>query len=313
MQVKRSGYVFSLYVWNILRLWLVALALVAIVMAMLSNSYNYLLNYLFYRAEPTESMLTEFLDQDVLDIDEACAEIESNGGEAALSRSSTSMFFKDNVYQEGDRYRFSITIDADSLIDTGIYYDDEYNAYFGVTDASQLNDVIPRENYATEHLYFYEYAGRQLLLVMAYEKEDEMKGSLRVTFAPMGIYSLYMVKDLQEAGYSGTLYNYFIDGRETPVDFEDDDFKDLVIVLPFMFLALIPAILLTIFPVLHPIYQQLGKYARTPQKAAELVDANYEEFGILSREKQTLFLEDWVITKSPFKTGIQRNYKKQKY
>lgn len=312
-RVKRSGYVYSLYKLNIINLWAVALVLLAVFVGMVANSFNYLLNYLVYRSEPDAAAFTTFMNENVLDIDEVCADIAANGGENALDRSSTSMFFKDNVYQEGSRYRFSIPIDTDKLVDTGIYYDDNYTAYFDVGSMSELQELMPRENYSTQHLYFYEYDGMQILLVMSTELESEIGDSLRVTFAPMGIYSLYMVKDLQEAGYEGQLYNFFIDARETPVDFEDDDFKDAVMVFPFMLLTLIPAILFTVFPAYHPTYRQLDKYARTTQRAVEMVDENYEEYGVLSRDKKkrTVFLEDWVVEKSTFKTGIQRNYRKQ--
>ncbi len=311
MKVKRSGYVYRIYRRNILNLWVIALALVVIFAAMLSSSGNYLLNYLIYRSEPDQELLTEFLAQDILDIDEVCADIAANGGEEALDRASTSMFYKDNVYQEGGRYRFSVSLDPSLLTDTGIYYDEEYQAYLGIWDPSEVNSVIPREHYATEHLYLYDYNGYRMVLAITYDLDTQKGDSMRVTFAPIGVYSLYMVQDLQDAGIDGEICNYLVDCRETPVDFEDEDFKDIVIVFPFMLLALIPSILLTVCPVWHPTYRQLAKYARTPQKAADMVDANYEEYGIITEEKKTLFLEDWVSSRSLFKTGIQRNYRKQ--
>lgn len=312
MKVKRSGFVYSLYKKNIIHLWILAALLLAVFVGMLVKSHNYLLNYLFYRAEPNPQSLEEFVERDVLDIDTVCQDIEDHGGEMALNRTRTTMFFKDNVYQEGGRYRFSIPIVQENLTDTGIYYDDTYKAYTGITDRTQLQELVPRENYVTEHLYFYEYSGMRFLLVMDYELESELGDSLRVTFAPLGIYSLYMVKDLQTAGYEGELYNFFIDGRETPVDFEDDDFKDLVMVLPFVLLTLIPSILFTVCPVLHPTYRQLDKFARTAQKAADQVDQNYEEFGVVFEDKKEIYLEDWLVKKSLFKNGIEKNYKKQK-
>ena len=313
MKVKRSGFVYSLYMRNMINLWIVAGIFLLIFVSMLYKSHNYLANYLFYRSEPDQAALTEFLQRDVLDIDTVCADIEANGGEMALNRTTTLMFFKDNVYQEGTHYRFSLPIDESLLTDTGIWYDDTYRAYTGVSDHAELSGLIPRENYATDHLYFYDYNGMNVLLVTNYEVESEWKDTERVTFAPMGIYSLYMVKDLQTAGYSGDLYNYFIDLRQTPVDFEDDDFKDLVMVFPFVLLTLIPSILLFAVPTLHPTYRQLDKFARSIQKAAEQVDANYEEYGILEQDKKTWYLEDWIIRRSWLKNGIEKDHRKQKY
>jgi len=107
--------------------------------------------------------------------------------------------------------------------------------------------------------------------------------------------------------------NFFIDCRDTPVDFEDDDFKDLVMIFPFVLLALIPAILFTVCPALHPTYRQLDKFARSIQKAADNVDANYQEYGILVQDKKEWYLEDWIVRRSLFKHGIEKNWKKQKY
>jgi len=292
MKVKRTGFVYSLYKKNLINLWILAAVFVVAFGAMVYKSHNYLMNYLFYRAEPDTAALTEFLEKDMLDPAALSAEIEEKGGEMVLDRTHTSMFFKDNVYQEGGRYRFSLSMDPALLTDTGIYYDDTGRAYNEVWDNSTLNDVIPRENYATDHLYFYDYHGLRVLLVMDEDLEEELEESMRITLAPMGIYSLYMVKDLHEAGYDDPVPNYFIDLRKTPVDFEDDDFKDLVMVFPFMLGTLIPAILFTIFPLWHPTYRQLDKFARTIQKAVEQVDKDYEEFGIVSDEGKTWFLNE---------------------
>ncbi len=313
MQVKRSGFVFSLYKKNMINLWIIAGILLLVFISMIWKSHEYLLNYLFYRAEPDQAALTAFLEKDVLDIDAVCADIESNGGEMALIRSRTSMFFRDNVYQEGNRYRFSLPMDPEKLTDTGIWYDDTYRAYTGIEDRETVKALVPRENYLTEHLYFYDYNGLRVLLVMNTDKELELKERERITLAPLGIYSLYMVKDLAEAGYSGDVYNFFIDLRGTPVDFEDDDFKDLVMVFPFVLLTLIPAILFSVFPALHPTYRQLDKFARSIQKAAEQVDKNYEEYGIISEDKKTWYLEDWLVKRSWLKNGIEKNWKKQQY
>ena len=312
MKIKRTGLVYSLYKKNLINLWILAAVFVVVFGAMVYKSHNYLMNYLFYRAEPDTAALTEFLEKDMLNPAVLSAEIEEKGGEMVLDRTHTAMFFKDNVYQEGGHYRFSLSMDPSLLTDTGIYYDDTGRAYNGVWDKAELETRIPRENYTTDHLYFYDFHGTTVLLVMEKALENEIEGTERVTLAPMGIYSLYMVKDLHEAGYDEPIPNYFIDLRETPVDFEDDDFKDLVMVLPFMLGTLIPAILFSIFPLWHPTYRQLDKFARTVQKAVNQVDKDYEEFGIVSHEGKTWYLNEWLVKRSAFKNGIEKNYRKQK-
>ena len=313
MKIKRSGFVFSLYKTNMRNLWILAGVLLLILASMLYKSHNYLANYLFYRAEPDPAALTEFMEKQVMDLDEAYADIMENGGETAIYRQRTSMFLKDSVYQEGARYRFGIPIDPDKLEDAGIYYDDTCKAYMGYDSREAVKNAIPRENYLIEHLFFYEYDGLRFLVVLDTDKELELRDTERVVFAPLSVYGVHMVYDLHTAGYSGDLYNYFIDLRETPVDFEDDDFKDLVLVFPFVLLALIPAILFSIFPALHPTYRQLDKFARSIQKAVDQVDANYEEFGIVSEDKKIWYLEDWLVKRSWLKNGIEKNWKKQTY
>ena len=313
MQVKRSGFVFSLYKKNMINLWILAGVLLLVFISMIWKSHNYLANYLFYRAEPDVASLTEFVEASPIDLEAGYADIMENGGEMALYRQRTSMFLKDYVYQEGGRYRFGLPLDLAALEDTGIYYDDTCKAYLGYSDREAVKAEIPRENYLTEHLYFYEYGGLRFLAVMDTDKELEPKDRERVVFAPLSICSVYMVKDLYEAGYTGSVYNYFIDLRDTPVDFEDDDFKDLVLVFPFVLLTLIPAILFSVFPALHPTYRQLDKFARSIQKAADQVDQNFEEYGIVSEDKKTWYLEDWLVKRSAFKNGIEKNWKKQKY
>ncbi|MDD6024884.1 MAG: hypothetical protein PUC06_11745 [Oscillospiraceae bacterium] len=313
MKIKRSGFVYSIYKQNIIALWVVAAVLMAGLVYMLIGSGNYLMNYLFYRSEPDEALLTEYVTRDMLDYDTVMADIEAHGGEMALIRQCSTMFYKDNVYQEGGRYRFSLELTGENLTDTGIYYDEMATAYTGITDRAQLKELVSREHYIKEHLYFYDYHGIQLLLALDYDKElrGEHLGSQRVTFAPIGVYSLYMVYDLVGAGYTGGISNYLVDVRDTPIDYEDEDFKDFCMFSPFAIVFFVVALVLTIMPQWHPTYRQLQKYGRTIEKAVEKVEANYAEFGSETVDRKTMYLEDWIIKKSLFKTSIERDYRKQ--
>ncbi len=310
MKIKRSGFVYKLYVKNIIALWILALILSAGLMYIICHNtgYNYLANYLFYRSTPNAESLTEVASKDMLDMDYVMSDIEANGGNEALNR-SLSCFYKANLYQEDGRYRFAIQIDTDKLVDTGIYYDCNYNAFYAESRDAARAQINP-EDYITEHLYFYEYEGMNYALLLG--DDVELQETMRVTFAPMGVYALYIPYDLYNFGYTDSITNYFIDVSETPVDPEDEIFKDLCMYAPFALAALIAAILLTIVPTLHPTYRQLAKYGRTIQKAVEKVDADYDEFGIESEGNKTIYLNDWLVKKSTFKNGIEKNYKKQK-
>ena len=311
-KVKRSGFVYSLYRKNMRNLWILAGALLAVFLIMIWHSRTYLMNYLFYRAEPDMGALSAAAEENMMDLDEAWADIQENGGEAAIYRQRTSMFVKDAVYCQGDRYRFGISLDPEKLEDTRLWYDDTYHAH-PADSREAVKAELSREHFLTEHLYFYDWNGLRLLLVMDTDKELEPKERERAVIAPLSVYGLYHVADLYEAGYRGELCNLFIDLRDTPVDFEDDDFKDLCLLFPFVLLTLIPSILLWVLPALHPTYRQLDKFARSIQKAADNVDANFTEYGILSEDKKTWYLEDWIIRRSLFKFGIEKDYRKQKY
>lgn len=312
MKIKRSGFVYKLYKKNIAALWALALVLFAgLLYILLHNSgVNYLMNYLVYRGAPDGVALTEFTSRDMLDRDYVLGDIEKNGGEAALVRGATSCFYRANLYQQNGRYRFGIEVDPEKLVDTGIYYDNTGMVYRDCASREEANAQVPAENYLIEHLYFYEYEGMEYLFVLG--DDVPLEEHMRVTFAPLGVYSLFVVYDLYQDGYIGPLCNYFIDARETPVDPEDEIFKDLCMYAPFALAAMIAAILLTAVPTLHPTYRQLSKYGRTIQKAVEKVDADYEEFGIEAETKKTIFLNEWCVQKSTFKNGIEKNYKKQK-
>lgn len=312
-KVERSGYVYRLYRENILHLWLITVIICLALVAMVLSSGHDLLNYVVYRRAPDEAQLTEFLSKDILDYDTVLADIQENSGGMPIDRTPTTMFYEGNVYHEGGRYRFSMDISWDNMRDTGIYYDERGVAYTGITDRAQLGDLVPREDYPKEHLYLYEYNGLTLLVPVSYnmELDGQLKDRMRVTFAPIGIYSVYMIPDLYAAGIREPVCNFMMDLRNTPVDFEDEDFKDFCMFSPFALAFLLASILLSVFPALHPTYRQLQKYGRTVQKAAEKVNANYEEFGVEAREKNIYFLNDWLVKKSFFKNSIEKNYKKQ--
>lgn len=310
MKIKRSGFVYKLYRKNIIALWTVALILFAGLLFIIihNTGYNYLANYLFYRSAPDAEALTEYTSKDMLDMEYVMKDIEDHGGNEALNR-VLSCYFRPNLYQENGRYRFAIEVDLDKLVDTGIYYDCNYNPVVAGS-REEANSLISPEDYLTEHLYFYEYEGMTYLFLLG--DDVELKDTMRVTFSPIGVYTLYMVYDLYNNGYTDDICNYLIDASETPVDPEDEIFKDLCLYAPFALAFLIAAILLTVVPTLHPTYRQLSKYGRTIQKAVEKVDADYEEFGIEAEDGKNIFLNEWLVKKSTFKNGIEKNYKKQK-
>ena len=203
LKIKRSGFVYKLYLKNIIALWAVALLLFAGLMYMFihNSGFNYLMNYLVYRGAPDAQQLTEYTSKDMLDFEYVMEDIEANGGDSALIRGAISCFYRANLYQQDGHYRFSIEVDTDKLVDTGIYYDNTGIAYTNCASRGEANAQVPSENYLIQHLYFYEYEGMEYLFVLG--DNVALKETMRVTFAPMGVYALFMVYDLYNEGYSG--------------------------------------------------------------------------------------------------------------
>jgi hypothetical protein len=120
-----------------------------------------------------------------------------------------------------------------------------------------------------------------------------------------------MVYDLAQNGNTETVNIDYIDLRDTPVDYEDEDFKDMCLYTPIALALTVLTLLFLIHPHWHPTYAQLAKYGRTIDQVVESVDEEYTRVGVTTNpyEKKTLYMETWLVRRSMFMNGIQKNHK----
>ncbi len=297
--MKRDGFVYSLYLKNVRNLAVVTVVVLAVYIWQLTGCLFYLRNYL--------------LPASGIDWDGIAAlgtlELGSVEGERpAGDDAAPSMFFLEWVYQEGNNYRFQITLDA--VEESGVYYDEQNAAYYNCTDIDDFYSKLPREDYGVFRLVLVEAGGQRFVAALPYETELTAGQTVRAVFAPMAQTST-MVYDLGVNGNTQTVSLYYMDLRDTPVDFEDEDFKDMCIYTPITLILVILTVLFLARPKLHPTYRQLAKYGRTIEDVVARIDEEYRRVGVTCNpnEKKTLYLENWLVRRSMFMNSIQKNHK----
>lgn len=298
--MKRSGFVYSLYLKNIRNLAIVTILILALYIYEFVNCAFYLRSYLF----PTSSITWESV-ADLGSIELGPVDGDRLAGDDA----APSMFYLEWVYQEDGYYRFRFTLDA--VEETGIYYDDQNVAYYNCTDLQDFYDQLPRENYGVFRLLLVEAGGQTFVAALPYEAELTAGTTVEAVFAPMASTST-MVYDLGVNGNTGSVNTYYIDLRETPVDYEDEDFKDMCLYTPIALALLVLTVLFLLMPKWHPTYRQLSKYGKTIEAVVEQVDEEYARVGIQSSDDKgkTLYMDTWLVRRSMFMNGIQKNHKK---
>ena len=297
--MKRDGLVYSLYLKNIRNLTLVTLVVLAFYFWNFATCFNYLRNYLF----PTDE-----IDWDSVaaagTLDPTTEGLERPAGDDA----APDMFYMQWVYQEDNNYRFKITVDA--VEETGIYYDDLNAAYYNCTDLDDFNSRLPAEDWGVFRLVLVEAGGQTFVAALPFEDSIEAGETVRAVFAPMAETST-MYYDLGACGYTDSVSSWYIDLRDTPVDYEDEDFKDMCFYTLVALGLLALTVIFLLKPKWHPTYRQLAKYGKSVEYVVELVDTEYAEKGFTTdpREKKTFFLETWMVRRSMFMNVIQKNYR----
>jgi hypothetical protein len=297
--MKRDGFVYSLYLKNIRNLAIVTVLVLAFYFWELSGCVLYLQNYLF----PTTT-----IDWDGVAAMGSLDLGETTGERPAGDDAAPSMFFLEWVYQEGDHYRFRFPIDQ--VTETGIYYDDLNVAYYNCADIDDFYSRLPNEDYGVFRLVLVEAGGQTFVAALPYEDTLTAGETIDAVFAPMADTST-MVYDLARNGNTETVNIDYIDLRDTPVDYEDEDFKDMCLYTPIALALTVLTLLFLIRPHWHPTYAQLAKYGRTIDQVVESVDEEYTRVGVSTNpyEKKTLYLETWLVKRSMFMNAIQKNHK----
>ncbi len=250
-----------------------------------------------------------------------------------------SMVEQDFVYfQDGKDYRFAIT--ADTVQETGIYYDDTYNPYFGVTDVSawlaELEALPPIEYEASEGAMAEYYimplnrlvrvtSGDITALVLVGYKEEISQGDvLRGIFTSWEAseeYEGYVLGSLPFpeyyfADYAHSLYldgqdgdrvlGYIFEMEDVPVEFEDENWGYMVFYGIIVGIVLLLNAMFVIWPGIHPFFRQMARYG-TVDEVTESIDQEFAPGQKYIQAKKTLLSDTWYIKRSAFMNVINRN------
>lgn len=316
-KMKRSGLVYSLYLKNIRNLAIVAAILLALSFWLCSGSWNYLRNYLFGRAHLDMAQVETYGTVDLADYDVSGTRPPSGNVSPSMFELLAPSGMYTRAYYQGEtvktcNYRFRITLE--DVRETGVYYDNLTGAYYGCYDlaafeealaADNVNSRMGEETYGTDRLLLVKVEGRTFLAAADYTKEFTPGQKVNVVLSQMDSCYLY---DAAKGGNTDTIQALYIDLRKTPVDYEDEDFKDAVLLVPLSLVVFLLVILFFIFPHWHPVYRQLAKYGRTIGAVVDKVDAEYEAGDEVSRDKKTIYMPTYMITRSFFMYVIRRNH-----
>ena len=316
---QRSGLVYSLYLKNIRNLAIVAAILLGLSAWLLSGSWNYLRNYCFPKANLNMAQVqqTGFTD---LTRQADTRPPSGNASPTMFELISESGMYTRAYWQGEDRehadYRFRVVLE--DVQELGVYYDNTTRAWYDCADLAdcqarldKANEgaAIGTETYAVDRLLLVTIDG-QKFLAAAKCTEDFVPGQkVKTVLSQMDACYLY---DAAEGGCTETVSSLYADLRKTPVDYEDEDFKDAVMLVPISVVVGLLVILFLIFPLAHPIYRQLSRYGRTIPAAVRQVDEEYAAGEGISRQGKTVYMPTYMITRSFFMYVIRRNHLAEK-
>ena len=315
--LKRSGLVYSLYRKNMRNLSFVALALLALCVVLFSGSVNYLRNYCFPFAGLDMEQITAGDSYDLSAYDTSGERPPSgNVSPDMFELISDSGMYTHAYYQgedeAGSDYRFRLVLE--DVEEIGVYYDNLTGAYYDCPtfadcqaklDADNVTAKMGEETYAVDRLLLVTINGEKFLAAATCTESFEPGQRVRVVFSQMDSCYLY---DAALGGCDETVNCFYADLRNTPVDYEDEDFKDAVLLIPVSVIVVLLAVFFWIVPIAHPIYRQLAKYGKTIPAVADKINAEYESGEGMTRDKKTIYMPTFMITRSFFMYVIKRNH-----
>lgn len=244
----------------------------------------------------------------------------------------------DVYFQDGKDYRFALPID--SLTETGIYYDDTYTAYFGVTDTAQwlaeLEALPPIEYEASEGAMAEYYimpmsrlvrvtsGDAEVLALVSYDAQLAAGDTLRGIFTrwnqprEAGEYTLgslafteYYMTDyahsLYLSGQSGdSVMGWLFEAQDVPVEFEDEDWGYMVFYAIITGIVLLIVLLFFVKPTFHPFFRQMQRYGNYDEVTAS-IDQEFAQGKKFMENRKMMLSDSWHIKKSTFMNIINRN------
>lgn len=244
----------------------------------------------------------------------------------------------DVYFQDGKDYRFALPVDK--LVETGIYYDDMYNAYYNVTDVdkwlAELEEIPPIEYEASEGAmaeYYIMPMSRlirvtsgeaEFLALVSYDAQvaegdtlrgiftrwnqtDSVEGYTLGTMAFPEYYMTDYAHSLYLKGQSGDrVLGYILEVQDVPVEFEDENWGYMVFYGIITGIVLLIVLLFFVKPTFHPFFRQMQRYGTYDEVTAS-IDAEFAEGKKFMENHKMMLSDSWYIKKSNFMHTINRN------
>ena len=330
-----KGMTRRLYTKNLLSLGLLLVLAIAAVVLQITSHSMWIRNY-----------TSKGYDVDAAQVESAVGYVEVEPGELSAIDSKMlvtnmgvpSMVEQGYVYfQDGKDYRFALPVD--SVEETGIYYDDTYTPYFGVTDVdawlTEVSNLPPIEYEVNGSMAEYfimpmnrlvriSAGGVDTLALVSYDAEiavgDVLRGiftsyndSERVEDYTLGTMAFpeYYITDyahsLHLQGESGDrVLAYIFDTMDVPVEFEDENWGYMVLYAIAAGVVLLLNAVFYIWPGFHPFFRQMARYGTIDEVTAS-IDDEFAEGKKFIENKKTLLSDTWYIRCSAFMNIINRN------
>lgn len=244
----------------------------------------------------------------------------------------------DVYFQDGKDYRFALPVDK--LVETGIYYDDMYNAYYNVTDVdkwlAEIEAIPPIEYEASEGAMAEYYimpmsrlirvtsGDAQFLALVSYDAQvaegdtlrgiftrwnqtDAVEGYTLGTLAFPEYYMTDYAHSLYLNGQSGDrVLSYILETQDVPVEFEDENWGYMVFYGIITGIVLAIVLLFFVKPTLHPFFRQMQRYGNYDEVIAS-IDEEFAEGKKFMENHKMMLSDSWYIKKSKFMHTINRN------
>lgn len=208
----------------------------------------------------------------------------------------------DQVYRQGDYYRFLVPIEKVEMTNYGYYLSESYETLriFEGDDAAfeRQGEIVQRLGVAT-------VGGVKYATLLPYGAEIH-DGEL----VPCGVFTYLMSNysvDLAAAGYTGeTISPYLLDFRDIPVEAEGNDLIMLIIFSIIFPIFLLYALLCLVFPRLHMNYVLLSR-SDDPDELSAILMSEMAQDGVYKQGRQ-VYTEHYIIKETLHSTKVFKNH-----
>ncbi len=208
----------------------------------------------------------------------------------------------EQVYRQGDYYRFLVPIEKVEMTNYGYYLSESYETLriFEGDEAAfeRQGEIVQRLGVAT-------VGGVKYAMLLPYGAEIH-DGELVPCGVFHGLDSNYFI-DLAAAGYTGeTISTYLLDFRDIPVEAEGNDLIMLIIFSIIFPIFLLYALLCLVFPRLHMNYVLLSR-ENDPDELSAVLEHEMDQEGVYKQGRQ-VYTEHYIIKETLHSTKVFKNH-----